>query len=540
MAIQVLCPHCKARLTMPEEHLGKRGRCPKCRQALTVAASPQTAQTIERPASRFPLALVAAGIMLLVLLAGAAGIAGMFLLRPDSDKAHAATTPNADKSDTRSGTDPKSTDNRPDEPPFTILPEPDPDLQPVTLMRPRRLSLPAVAADLVVGGAGKYLIVHLPTLRKAAVVDVPRMQIQHFIPLRSEKTRIAAGRTAVVVANFETRKLQRWRLDREEMELQVDLPADHPGTGLLAMGSGSYGPILLGPGPKFLDLHTLKPIALPLRHSSNGELPTADAGMGVRVSADGQVFGFWKRGPRPQQAFSLINTGSEVVGYTSGESAGHVAPGGDGQTLYAARGRFTNKAESITVKHLNLEYSVPSAQPGFWFVVRELRVNRSPIQLHVEGDDRPFATLTDIEHPGANEWDDEDFCTDRKMVYLPFYHLFVTLPRADQLQFHPVDLADLTAKSAVNYLTVLSQPPPQVSRGQTLHYTVRARSRADSIVHRLESGPPGMAITPEGLLTWTVPRDYGSDLATGAISLQDAAGLKRTQRFTLRVVRAGP
>jgi hypothetical protein len=286
----------------------------------------------------------------------------------------------------------------------------------------------------------------LPTKRQAAVVSVPDLRVQHFIPLKSETARVAAGRDKLVVANFEGKKLQRWRLDREEMELEVPLPADHAGAGHVLMGSASHGPVLLGRGPKLLDLQTLQPLPVTITPAADGTTPAADLGLGARVSADGKVFAFWKRRDRPQRAFSMVVSGSEATCYTTGETAGHVAPNANGSTLYSGRGLFTNKVESVNVRHLRVEYCVPAQQAGYWFVVKELRDPKCPIALYRDGEDQPFATLTDVEHPPVNEWDDEDFCADRKMVFLPQYHLFVTMPKPDQLVFHPVDVAALTAR----------------------------------------------------------------------------------------------
>jgi hypothetical protein len=88
---------------------------------------------------------------------------------------------------------------------------------------------------------------------------------------------------------------------------------------------------------------------------------------------------------------------------------------------------------------------VPAQQAGFGSSSRSC-ASTCPILLYRDSEDQPFATLTNIEHAAVNEWDDEDFCADRKMVFLPLYHLFVTMPKPDQLVFHPVDVAALTAK----------------------------------------------------------------------------------------------
>jgi serine/threonine protein kinase len=418
---------------------------------------------------------------------------------------------------------------------------PAPLPQPVALKQPHRLALPSPATDMTGGGAGKYLIVHLGLLRKTAVVNVAQMKIQHYVPLGSDTARVAAGLDKLVVVNFDAKKIQRWGLDKGDLELEADLPKDHPGPGQVAMGSASHGPVLLGPGLKLFDLQTLQPLTVPIKHQVNWASPNAELGMGVRASADGTAFGFWKRKGRPQYAFSMIYTGTQAESFISGGNAGHITPGCDGRILYSGRGLLDTKVQAITAKDNRVEYCVPAQQPGFWFVVKEVRTAKSPVLLYSEGSQEPFATLTDIEHPAAHEWDEEEFNADRKMVLLPFYGLLVTLPRENELVFHPVDVAALAARAGVKYLVVLSQPPAQVERGRLMTYQVQGRSSTTGgIGYRLESGPPAMTVTAQGLLSWRVPSDFPDRQATVIVALKDAAGLEKFHSFSLTVAGEPP
>ena len=69
--------------------------------------------------------------------------------------------------------------------PAPALPDPLPD--------PETLKLPGTVNQLIVGGAGKYLLAFVPSEQKLAVVDVAGAKLLKEIPLGSDKAVIAAN-----------------------------------------------------------------------------------------------------------------------------------------------------------------------------------------------------------------------------------------------------------------------------------------------------------------------------------------------------------
>lgn len=48
--------------------------------------------------------------------------------------------------------------------------------------------------------------------------------------------------------------------------------------------------------------------------------------------------------------------------------------------------------------------------------------------------------------------------------------------------------------------------------------------------------PPGMKLSPSGLLTWAVPRDFAEATAAVILSVSGARGKEEFQTFTIDVV----
>jgi hypothetical protein len=100
--------------------------------------------------------------------------------------------------------------------------------------------------------------------------------------------------------------------------------------------------------------------------------------------------------------------------------------------------------------------------------------------------------------------------------------------------FHDLDIDAELHQSSADYLFVASHPSGRIAVGETFRYQTEAKSNRGDVVYQLTSGPPRMAISQEGLVTWTPDRgDAGAHNVVVAIS--DASGRTATHRFTILV-----
>ena len=98
--------------------------------------------------------------------------------------------------------------------------------------------LPSAAADVVVGGAGRYLVLNLPGAKRLAVFDVNAAQLVGSIPVKDENVHFAAGLEDVVVLQGASGTMERYSLKTLKREVSVASPVK----GVIksvAMGSAS-------------------------------------------------------------------------------------------------------------------------------------------------------------------------------------------------------------------------------------------------------------------------------------------------------------
>ncbi|MGC3967915.1 MAG: hypothetical protein QM775_11260 [Pirellulales bacterium] len=195
--------------------------------------------------------------------------------------------------------------------------------------------LPAPASDVIVGGAGRYLLAVIPSKRQIAVVDVKERKLLKLIPADGDQVKIAAGMTRFVVYNGKG-MLSRWNFSKLERELTLPLAKEIES---LCMGCASEGPVLIGERANgslksvFLDLSTLKPTKLQTWSSQYGrEYDNMEEH--CAASAGGQMFTSWRRGSTPLGVCSMVVRGDKVIIYYRHDSAGPLTPSPDGSLVY--------------------------------------------------------------------------------------------------------------------------------------------------------------------------------------------------------------
>ena len=296
-------------------------------------------------------------------------------------------------------------------------------------------------------------------------------------------------------------------------------------------------------GAAFLDVRTLKPILYQVQTVGRGRIGF-DAGTFIRVSADGKVFGFWRPNLSPQGISTLVLTGGTGRVYSDHISVGHVVPGPDGKTLYTGRGTYTNQVKAIgNSGPRDGVYSLPAAHGDYSMTLKiggvGGRRTRSVVSVHLAGDQRPLATLPEVELPdNVNQWDREPLSTDMRLHLIPAAKLLVTLaPTNDKLVLHRFDPEAALEKSGINYLIVTSKPPSSARRGRVFGYQIAARAKKGGLKYKIESGPKGMTVSPQGRVKWVPALNQALGATEVIVSLSDADGQERFHSFTLTVRR---
>jgi hypothetical protein len=405
--------------------------------------------------------------------------------------------------------------------------------------------LPGSLGDICAGG-GRFLLLTIPTQRKVAVFDANEGRIAGYIPLAGDNACIAAGREHLVVAFPDTGILQRWNLARREKELTVKSPFPHT-IETLTMGHDSNGPIMVnfksgGPlgdsGIQFLDLK-LEAVTIDLK-GRTGRVCYPHA------SADGTLFGFRDcvgAEPHSVGVIQLSGKTGTVQAVSIGSST--LVPSPDGRFIYTGGGVYTPEMKLVFPDREQTSFARPflPALHGPYFMRLDFKQwdqHGGSVALFFQGHYTPFATLDNIDGV-ANEMiaygrNRDSLTCSRRLFLIPGANLLVSVPKTnDRLVLHQVDMNELLEKSAIDYLLVTSRPPGQVARGGQLVYKLDIRSKKGGVKLSLDSGPKGMAISPSGELTWTVPADHPLGEENIIVTIRDAAGQETFHTFRLRV-----
>jgi S1-C subfamily serine protease len=413
----------------------------------------------------------------------------------------------------------------PAEPPPVIAKLPLGEKEKVTV------KLPAIVADMVVGGDGRYLVLHLPKFRKMAIFDVHQAKVTKYIPLAEDHVKFAAGMTKLMIGLPSSKVLQRWDLKTGEKDKSVPVPIQEEVKQML-MGSASEGPLVLN--KSFVDIETLKVMTV---KTDKASIPCSD-GDRVRASADGKVFGRWTPAISPQSCVTIELVGGALQQYGMGDpSCGHVCPGPDGKVIFTARGLFTLQGKGIgETGHPKGAYMLGACHGDYYLELRNNN-NQYTVKAHRLCEEQFSAELEGLEiAPGINGWDREEFGHDKRIIFIPREKLIITLPAGeDRLVLHRFDPDLALEKSGLDYLYVTSEAPTTVKKGDSLSYQVTAKSKKGGVKYKLEFGPDGMKVAADGKVTWKVPADFADNEVPVCVNVTDSSGRERLHTFTLIV-----
>ncbi|MGE3803628.1 MAG: hypothetical protein AB7K24_03030 [Gemmataceae bacterium] len=408
------------------------------------------------------------------------------------------------------------------------------------------VALPDTRGEIVVGGGGRFLIVHLPKLRQLAILDVNEARIVKYLPVAEDLVHFAAGMDKLLIYLPTASVLQRWSLATLERETTVAMPLSKP-PNLLLMGSASAGPLVCGMERSlaFIDVQSLKVLEPTQRNWGSLHFDPKWHPMTARISADGHVLGAWCPSLGPSGLNSMAIIGSTIKFYSEHTQVGHIHPGPDGRMLFTGAGLYTSELKKIGTER---RLMIPAVHGHYYlsmnpydFVRLGARRDNKKVALsvHLVGDTRPLLTLEDLEGLPATERNDLGglpVSLDKRIFLIPRAELLVLIPdRADQLVLHHLNLDEALEKSAIDYLVVTSPPNTLAVRGQTYQYNVAIKSKKGDVKCKLEAGPDGMKASPDGRLTWAVPRKFSEEMVEVILAVRDASGQEIFHAFRIKV-----
>jgi S1-C subfamily serine protease len=396
--------------------------------------------------------------------------------------------------------------------------------------------LPAAAADVVLGGGGRYLVVAMPRLRRLAVFDVTNPRAVKFIDLGEKGPfLIAAGADKLLVVYPDTKVLERYRLTTLQKEASITLPVEGDKPHAVAMGSASHGPLLVvGERPPligttlFVDVPRMRP--LPLELKGNNAAFTG-AGTVALASADGRVFAVDGANIFSRGFHSIVVEEDTATVHTSPDHPAYSYPGPDGRLIFTSTGLYTPRLQDPDKgpRHRGA-LCLPAAQGDLY-----LRAHDDSFSLYLVGEEAPLLKVTDVGWPGEAAGP-QALPPIKRLFLLPAADLIVTIPvAADEVRFQRFDFAKALEKAAGDYLFVEAFAPPPCKKGGRFAYELRTRSKRGGVKYQLASGPEGMTVSEGGKVEWDVPKDFAAGVRDVSVRLRDASGREVTHSFQVRV-----
>ena len=408
-------------------------------------------------------------------------------------------------------------------------------------------NLPEPIDDVVAGGNGRYLLLHLGKLRKLAIFDVAEAKITHYIPLTSDDVLYAAGSEKLIVVVRDQAVIQRYDLATQKKELTVSMPEVGQLDGMV-LGHASVGPAMLmtREGPKFLDVAKLSLVEL--KNGVDGRWrPHPQYPLQARASADGSTFAAWEPGLSPGGIRILTLEGDSARCAYEHNSAGVLQPSYDGNLLFTSQGLYSADLRQVSPEQFRGITCFPSYHPAYFLgyggqnrFYNPNRAEKPKLSLYTTGDKRLLVSFTDFDE--LNDPQETPFnrggplSIDKRIHFFPTANLLVTISAMrEQLVLRKLDLTTALDKAGIDYLYVSSLPPATAAPGSTLSYTVEVKSKRGGMHCSLDSGPEGMTVTDDGKLHWNVPADEKVGRQGVIITIKDASGQEILHSFNITI-----
>lgn len=414
------------------------------------------------------------------------------------------------------------------------------------------IRLPGPITNLVPGGGGQYLVLHIQQDRKLAIFDCSQAKIIGYISLADDDVLYTAGMEDVIIANLGSRIIQRFNIRTQTRELSRNFPFTGP-LKAISMGYGGNGPLLLVHGNGSGSLDTLNWLFYDPQNFAKSDITMERMPhnssyrdlIHIRPSMDGSVFGVWATSHSPSGIEAIVLKGNRARAYYEHDSSAFVVPNHDGARLYTTQGvLYSLQLDSMPQNRTRSLPKLPSTLPEYDLSLtsdalqfaRTSNESTTTISIHTQGDTEPLVSLSDVPLPVYSIARDSDMSVDRQIWFAPQAKMLVVARQGtDVLYVRRVDIEELMEKSDIDFLYVNSRPPTSIKVGEKLKYQIETRSKRGGVTYSLESGPKGMDVSDSGLVTWTAPRTLKGAVESIILLVSDASGQQKFHKFDLRI-----
>jgi hypothetical protein len=127
------------------------------------------------------------------------------------------------------------------------------------------------------------------------------------------------------------------------------------------------------------------------------------------------------------------------------------------------------------------------------------------------------------------------------VVLVPEAKILAVVPtrKRDQLVLYRADVDKALTTADFDFLVVASRPPTEAVKGAIYRYTATISAKKGGVKVALEIGPKGMKVTPDGAVSWDVPKDFADSEVRVSLKVTDNSRRELFHTFRLVVRAAG-
>jgi hypothetical protein len=319
------------------------------------------------------------------------------------------------------------------------------------------IGLPGPVETAVAAAGGRYLLLHVPKVKKVLFFDVSDAKVVREIDAPDPNTMLAGGMNTFILYSPAENRVERWSFKAMEREPDVPSPFKDP-VKALAMGCASNGPLVaaLGGSRKtrghagatlaYYNPTTLKEVSYTIGGKPNDfGLGVRDTRAAIRVSADGRVVTGWGL-DRPSGVECHVITNGRVTRDWMMEKPVPMVPSPDGRFLYGRDQVFLNDLRGRQdVIHNPFVVYLPAVQ-GNWYLAAAGGRGLPPgmggepaVGIYRAGQFRPAVTIESAEDVDLSL---ADRGLDQSLFLIPDAQVLVSIaaPKRSKLVLRRVEL----------------------------------------------------------------------------------------------------
>jgi hypothetical protein len=426
----------------------------------------------------------------------------------------------------------------------------------------RRVATPGAITDVIPARRGQILALVLAKEKQVALFDCRALEIIGSIPLSSSSVMVAGTLDHLIVVDRIGSTIEQWSLDTFEREVSKKSPFRGEIVSLGA-GSASQGPFLLRhrivkknqqTAAVFaaLELHTFARSQVGIAYTASADsAANKTAHLICRASPNGQAFTMWHPSDYMDGIFRIRRVGKNLQADYQVLSCGYALPSADGEFIFTGFRGVTSDGKIAPSDAQRLYQScVPTSHSQFYLITpsaieasksKEEMAGKDRPRLVEMGSTAPLVSLPKIEFDtgaylkkSARTVDAAAYWIEHRLFYYLPANLVIAIPYSDDcLLLHSFNLAQELEKTKSECIYVSSLPQLDFEPGQEYRYQVEVESNSPQITYELRSGPIGMTISHEGLISWEVPANFDKPSTEVSISVTNGSNRKSFDNFTL-------